>query len=321
MKKIKTISTVLIHLLIFFSCLLPVQAQTIHKNFGFDDDFSYDAEVYFDNSNLTVSEFIYAENPVSGAYFPFLLNKIVVPNVWEYIPAGTLPDSGKGFIRYRSLKNVYVTKLYISSQAFVKDAQNHPTSQLYLQIRYKDTTLDPHFDFEYGPHRYPNKNQGVSILAWDGSDWRKIGETAGRYDFRWKTVTCEIPPEYLKSVLNQFKFKIGDDWYAGSSIYGNWLAIDKLTLSSSLPAEESSQAGYMPQVNAHHNFGNLAATGILENGAPFFPLILHIFPHVRAGIDLLAKAQESKFNTVTYDGWNAHKRPGQGAFSTWYNFT
>lgn len=305
---------------LFFGLLfVDLYSKTIYHDFGSTDDFSEKSLIYLENYDETVSKFIYAENPETEEYFPFLLNYIVLPNQEEVIPPGELPRAGNGFLCYRMLKNAFVTRLKIDSDGFALDSTGFSRQRLFLKLRYKDTTLDCHIDDQYGPNVYAFKNRGVALHCWSGDDWPKIGETAGEYDFVWKTTVSTILPGQLKSENGYFDFKLGSDWFCGSSIYGNWLAIDAVSLSDSLPEDEPSQPGFWPEVEPSHRFQYAGAEGLFEHDQPFFPLGLHIAPHTGTR-DLLESAQGTGFNLVTYDGWNAHKLPGQGTNATWDSF-
>jgi hypothetical protein len=309
-------SRLLLLICLFFESLF---SKTVYHDWGGPDDFLESAPVFLENYDFTASSFIYAENPTTAEYFPFLLNHIILPNELELIPPGELPNAGAGFIRYRMLKNVYVTRMKIASTYFALDSSGHAVQPLFLKLRYKDTTLNCHIDEEYGPGVYPYKNQGVSLHAWDGAHWPKIGETAGRYDFAWKTVVCTILPKQLQSENGYFDFKLGGDWFCGSSIYGNWLAIDAVTLSDSLLENEPVLPGFWPEVEPSERFQHSAEMGLFVDNEPFFPLGLHVSPYTGTR-DLLKNAHAAGFNLVTYDGWNAHKLPGQGTNATWDSF-
>ena len=307
-------------LLLLFPGVLAFPQTTIYKNWGYENDFSMASPAYLENYDLTVSTFIYTENPTTGDFYPFLLNTISLPNAGELLAPGELPPQDPEFIRYRALKNVYVTNMKIISNDFELDATGHPQKTLYLKLRYKDTTLGCQIDSEYGPDFYNYKNKGVTIQCWDGSGWQKIGETEGAFDFAWKNVVCEIPPEQILAEKSHFTFRLGGGWFGGSSIYGNWLAIEAVALSDCVLISDPVQPGFWPEVETPDQLQNLAEAGLSLNGKPFFPLGLHITPEIEDQ-DLIQKAHEAGLNLVVFNGWNAHKQPGEGTNATWNSFS
>ncbi|HWP34957.1 MAG TPA: hypothetical protein VNM66_05105, partial [Thermodesulfobacteriota bacterium] len=217
---------------------------------------------------------------------------------YPYSPARRLPEEGRGCLRWRAIKPIYVADIWIAPTAPWRT----------LEIRYKDNLFPPTID------RYWPKPR-TTAAVWDGRDWRVVATLETRRDHAWKSVLVPLaaarPTDrgYLAVRLG------GGVWARRNEFYGSAL-VHRLAVTTEPPeavAVVPPQPGFWPAVPEGRPQRRFGERGFHRpDGTPAFP--------IAATIPMLDYHPDS-FDTIAWAGFNTAVATVSGEGSGWAAWT
>ncbi len=217
------------------------------------------------------------------------------PDGWyPYSGEDRLPDGGRGCLRWRAIKPIYVADVWLAPTAPWRS----------LEIRYKDNLFPPAID------RYRAK-RAVTAAVWDGAAYRSVAALESRRDHAWKSVV--VPLDAAKPTeKGHLAVRLGGGPWGRNEFYGSAL-VHRLVASTepaARVAREPARPGFWPGVpdRPQRRFGE---TGFRRpDGRPAFPIAATIpmLDHHPSQFENLAWAGfDTAFATVSGEGagWSA----------------
>ncbi len=180
------------------------------------------------------------------------------PDGWyPYSPAERLPDQGRGCLRWRAIKPIYVADIWIA-----------PTAPWQvLEIRYKDHLFPPTIDRD-------RPKPALTAAVWDGQEWRPVATLDTRRDHAWKSVLVPLAAA-RPTPEGHLAVRLGGGVWGKNEFYGSAL-VHRLAVSTARPASvavEPPRAGFWPAIPDGRPQRRFGATGFRRpDGTPAFPI-------------------------------------------------
>ena len=215
---------------------------------------------------------------------------------YPYAVEADLPEGGRGCLRWRAIKPIYVAEVRLAPTAPWRS----------LTIRYKDNLFPPGID------RYRPK-PAVTAAVWDGTAFRTVATLESRRDHAWKSVV--VPLDRARPTEKGYlAVRLGGGPWGRNEFYGS--ALVHRLVTSTAPASavepEAPRAGFWPDVpeRPQRRFGERGFHR--PDGRPAFP--------IAATIPMLDYHPE-QFENLAWAGFNTAFAVVSGEGAGWAAWT